>query len=1004
MRLHRMKVTAFGPYRRTEEIDFDELSSGGIFLLHGATGAGKTSVLDAVCFALYGEVPGVRPRIRLRSDHADPDQLTEVVLELSVGGRRLEVTRRPEQERPKRRGTGTTVDRQFSALRELLPGSGEWTALSRSHQEIGEEIKQLLGMSKEQFCQVVLLPQGDFATFLRADATERGKLLGRLFGTGRFVGAESWLFEQRSAVEGRVRAQDQQLIALAHQMRQAAGQAADELPLPETAPGEPELAAEVLTWAAFARTAAREQEEIADLALSAAESALRETEERLDAARETALLQQRYAEAQARSAELEAGREQYEAASARLERARAAEQVAPALDARDTAEREHRTAEAARQRTAAELPDGPTDADPGQLAQQAGQLREDLGRLDTARRAEQRVSELTAVRGGLDREVADDEEAARDTDAWLADWDQARADHQRRIDTAHEAAQRAVQLAGQLDTARASRDAARRRDQLIAQEGYAAQRLLDARENAATAREQWLELKDRRLRGIAAELAGELADGEPCPVCGSADHPAPAEPGAGHVDRATEERAEADYLRADEARGAAEIELHTLRERLATAREAAGARTAAELADQVAQLEPAHDDARRAAADVRPAREAWELAELEHQRRVDARQAARARAADLLARRESLDAELALLLAQLTEVLNGEGSVGEHASRLERLAAAYTEAADAAKAASGTAHRLVEAQQRLADAACRAGFSTPLEAAEARLDPGELRALRERIEEYQTRQATVAQVLADPDVLAATSLPPADPQRQRAVFDTASGRLREAFAARQAARSRCAELDRLSADAERQTAELAPLREEYARLKRLAELVSGSSAENQYRMRLESYVLAARLEQVASAASIRLRRMSSGRYTLVHTDARISGRGRWGLGLRVVDAWTGTERDTTTLSGGETFFASLALALGLADVVTDEAGGVRLDTLFIDEGFGSLDEQTLDEVLDVLDGLRERDRAVGIVSHVADLRQRIPAQLEVVKGRDGSLVRQRTASPAGVRG
>jgi exonuclease SbcC len=163
-------------------------------------------------------------------------------------------------------------------------------------------------------------------------------------------------------------------------------------------------------------------------------------------------------------------------------------------------------------------------------------------------------------------------------------------------------------------------------------------------------------------------------------------------------------------------------------------------------------------------------------------------------------------------------------------------------------------------------------------------------------------------------------------------------------------------------------------------------------------MELETYVLAARLEQVAAAAGARLQRMSGGRYSLVHSDARGGGRAKSGLGLMVVDAWTGTERDTSTLSGGETFFASLALALGLADVVTDESGGTRLDTLFIDEGFGSLDDQTLDEVLDVLDGLRERDRAVGIVSHVADLRHRIPAQLRVVKGRDGSTVRMRMSA------
>ncbi|MEV8108196.1 SbcC/MukB-like Walker B domain-containing protein, partial [Streptomyces sp. NPDC088135] len=229
----------------------------------------------------------------------------------------------------------------------------------------------------------------------------------------------------------------------------------------------------------------------------------------------------------------------------------------------------------------------------------------------------------------------------------------------------------------------------------------------------------------------------------------------------------------------------------------------------------------------------------------------------------------------------------------------------------------------------------------------------------------------------------------------RAAYDTAERLLRDASAALAAARERCTELGRLSRGAADEVRGLGPLREEYDRVARLAGLTAGTSVDNERKMRLESYVLAARLEQVAAAATARLQRMSSGRYTLVHSDARTGGR-RSGLGLHVVDAWTGRERDTATLSGGETFFASLALALGLADVVTDEAGGVRLDTLFIDEGFGSLDDQTLDEVLDVLDSLRERDRSVGIVSHVADLRRRIPAQLEVVKERHGSAVRHRT--------
>ncbi|MEV6787145.1 SMC family ATPase, partial [Streptomyces sp. NPDC051098] len=215
MRLHRLTVTAFGPFGADQEVDFDTLSAAGIFLLHGPTGAGKTSVLDAVCFALYGAVPGARqsPGASLRSDHAVAGTFTEVLLELTVGGRRLEIRRRPAQLRPKKNGKGFTTERAQSWLREYDAQSGEWRALSRSHQEIGEELTQLVGMSRDQFCQVVLLPQGDFARFLRADAEARGKLLGRLFDTRRFAAVEDRLAEQRRAAEQQVKAGDERLLA-----------------------------------------------------------------------------------------------------------------------------------------------------------------------------------------------------------------------------------------------------------------------------------------------------------------------------------------------------------------------------------------------------------------------------------------------------------------------------------------------------------------------------------------------------------------------------------------------------------------------------------------------------------------------------------------------------------------------------------------------------------------------------------------------------------------------
>ena len=215
-----------------------------------------------------------------------------------------------------------------------------------------------------------------------------------------------------------------------------------------------------------------------------------------------------------------------------------------------------------------------------------------------------------------------------------------------------------------------------------------------------------------------------------------------------------------------------------------------------------------------------------------------------------------------------------------------------------------------------------------------------------------------------------------------------------AVSALAAASARVEALLRLGAELRDVLAERGPMAADHRIVDGLSRLAEGKSGDNRLRMSLSGYVLAGRLEQVAASASERLSRMSSGRYQLVHSADSGPGRARGGLHLRVLDAWTGVERDPASLSGGETFAASLSLALGLADVVTSEAGGTLLETLFVDEGFGSLDDDTLDEVMGVLDGLRDGGRTVGIVSHVADLQQRIPVQLRVEKGRAGSHVLQ----------
>ncbi len=199
MRLHSLEVTAFGPFASTQRVDFDALTQAGLFLLHGPTGAGKSSLLDAVCFALYGQVPGARGTGRLRSDHAAEGVAPQVRCEFTVAGRRFEVIRSPEWERPKRRGTGTVCERAHVTLRERVGGA--WVALTHRADEAGERLQELIGLGVDQFTKLVLLPQGDFAAFLHAHADERRTLLQKLFGTQRFMAVEDWLVNRRRELE-----------------------------------------------------------------------------------------------------------------------------------------------------------------------------------------------------------------------------------------------------------------------------------------------------------------------------------------------------------------------------------------------------------------------------------------------------------------------------------------------------------------------------------------------------------------------------------------------------------------------------------------------------------------------------------------------------------------------------------------------------------------------------------------------------------------------------------
>ncbi|MGH3315173.1 MAG: SbcC/MukB-like Walker B domain-containing protein, partial [Nocardioidaceae bacterium] len=479
----------------------------------------------------------------------------------------------------------------------------------------------------------------------------------------------------------------------------------------------------------------------------------------------------------------------------------------------------------------------------------------------------------------------------------------------------------------------------------------------------------------------------------PCPVCGSAEHPDPAAAAARTVSPEAERAAELAWQRAETRR-------RESTERLARCeQELARWQTAAEATDPES-ADAALAEVRTRFAEVETAAAGAETLTTEIRDLDAAAHAARTRGAELDSEHAQLTERHALLSRRhaelqdsLAEALGDAHTLAEgleaarHAARVwDHLLGRLRRHRDAVEAYATAASRLdvavIEADLGAVDTVRRALMSpTDLSNAET--------LLRRRADQG----ATVRAVLDDPRVADAAAQPGADPIPATRDLDDAERARDEAVVGERALAHRAERLDTLHRDLQEALDTWHPVRDSLAVAERMAALCAGTSADNRHKMRLSAYVLAARLEQVVAAANDRLLRMSSGRYTLQHSVARGVGDRRGGLGLQVHDGWTGDTRDPATLSGGETFFTSLALALGLSDVVSHEAGGTEIRTLFVDEGFGSLDPDTLDEVMDVLDQLRSGGRAVGLVSHVGELRARVPTQVHVAKARHGSTLR-----------
>ncbi|MCZ2859538.1 AAA family ATPase [Blastococcus sp. VKM Ac-2987] len=982
MRLHRLSVTAFGPFAGTVEVDLDEVGRDGLFLLWGPTGAGKTTLLDAVVFALYGRVPGARgEEKRLRSDHADAATRTEVTCELTLGAERLRVVRRPEQQRPKKRGEGWATEQAKLLVSRLTDGG--WEPVSTRIDEGSEHLRTRLGLDVHQFCQVVLLPQGDFARFLRAEPEHRAELLRTLFDVDRFARAEDWLAEERAAARERTAAQRAQLGTLVARVAQIADVDVPEELAPELVGAGP--GTRVVPWVEKVRVGATQRlaEQGARADAAAAEVAAIDAE--LAAARALAERHARRAQAATELARLAEREPALAPLRAERDAGRRAEPLRDVLQAAGAAAlAAERAAVASTTAVTAWLPVAEgreaTTALARELRDQAAEARALLPEVARAAAVERAVV-------ALDRTVAELAERCADGEGVLAGFPARLAEQEERLARARAAAAALPGQRSALETAQGALEAARAAASLEGRLSGLRADVQVRREAWADAREHWLDLRGRRLDGMAAELAAALADGADCPVCGATEHPRPAVHGGARVTAADEDAARAAADAEETALATATARLDAAERELAGLRARAGELPVPEQAERVAGL----TSAVRAAAELAAGLAAAEAA---LQRLTGEREAATARlAADREERRARIAEReaLALGLADLSERLTAaRGDDPDLPARVARLSVAAdrcevvvaAEAEDVrARAQAGTARRAAE------ERAGAAGFDDVLGAAAALLEPGRLTRLDRELDEHDQRVAVLRGRLADAEL---ADLPP-QPDLG-ALEDRCAGvtrRREDAVASLEQARRCTASLADLVGRVTAAELELAELRDWADQVTALADLAHGRGA-NTRRMRLQSFVLAARLEQVAEVASRRLLDMSGGRYTFLHSDAQGRHGARGGLGLDVFDEYTGVRRPTKTLSGGESFMASLALALGLADVVTAETGGVRIDTLFVDEGFGTLDAQALDAVMTVLDELRRGGRTVGVISHLEELRTRIPTRLEVVAGRNGS--------------
>ena len=913
MRPIRLTMSAFGPYAGRTVIDFDKLGQSGLYLITGDTGAGKTTIFDAITFALFGEASGEnRAPSMMRSKYAAPETPTEVELVFAYGGKRYTIRRNPEYERLKSRGTGTTTQLQSAELR--YPDGRIVTKRS----EVDEAVRTILGVDRNQFSQIAMIAQGDFMKLLLADTKDRQAIFREIFQTRYFMELQ----EQMKSAYGSLRNEYERTNASLFQYLD--GVTADE---------DSALFADITR--------------IKDRTLPFSDSfdivrALIELDEQtltregtMEEALEQRLIQVNAALGKAEARErteqaLQAAEREYEAASAEL---------AERDDARQKAKAEEPRIEGLKTQIhalEAQLPD--YDAREDKLTLLHIKQREQTAVAQKKEKAAADLAAVTAKLGTLKAERADLEDAGRQREKLLAE----QRDGEGRLSDLNKLktllAERIV-----LDRACAAAQQTYRQAQAAAEEAQA----VYERMNRAFLDEQ------------AGILATTLREDTPCPVCGSRHHPSPASlsvdaPAEKDVERAARDAERDKKVAASESKTAGE--LHGRAEAMK-----------AEVMGLTVELLGEEDPDRAASALVRQDREL--------RQRLRDLSAAIAAEERNLERKTALDAQIPQAeeaqVGLVRTIQGAEVASATLATQIEEVGSAVRELG--AKLLYGSKTEALQARDRLA------GEQRRLESAIAATE-SQYQACAQRSSGAQGKIQSLQEQLSHEE-----------PVDKAALFQQQSDLLarRKALADRQKALHA-----RLSANKgalghmTEKAAELEALEQRLTSLKALSNTVNGNLTGKE-KVMLETYVQMTYFDRIIARANTRLMVMSGGQYELKRRMEAENKTSKSGLELDVKDYYNGTTRSVKTLSGGESFKASLSLALGLSDEIQSMAGGIRLDTMFVDEGFGSLDEESLRQAMKALSALTESNRLVGIISHVAELKDRIDRQIVVKKDKSG---------------